>query len=602
MKLSTIRVRSLWLLTALLLLSAFLRLQHLVSFVEWPDEIRSVWHVEGTFSEAMSRVPRDWPPLFSAILWLWQQMVGTGLEAARFLSALLSLLGAAFFYRAGRLLVDAPYRHNSGLISALAYSVMAYSIFAGVDVRAYGMLLMLGALAFWLGLRWLKTPSLWRSIILALILAAMIWSSYTSFAFIGCLTMFVLVMQPSYFVRWVIVGALTLVLVITLIPSFLANAANRFEVMPQPMPPFPDAIVRLYNDFGGSIWFAVLVTAALVLAGIWSLQFLQERRRIMLIAGWALLPMVVYFTITNHEFWKPRYMWWVLPGLAFLFAYAAHLPQIARRSAVIMLLVLPLMSVDWYTYRHAPVTSPPFRAAFSWLAMRLRPDDVIVIDPNCTCGESYGWDYFVPQYFPTGYLPIVEHPGNASRVWYLSTDGWPHDDQLFAEVTNGRRPSIFVGPWNFLLRLYEGPPLWEGISFGDSIHLNGVEIAGNETVFQEDQQINVKLWWSTEQPLDVDYSISVALLNPQGQPVIQADGPVTSPEGIQETSSWQVGIYYEDYRSLYLPADFPLGRYRLVVTVYQWWDNVRLSPEESDLFAGITLDNYLVVRAIEVTS
>jgi hypothetical protein len=602
MNLSSSHVRHLWLLTVLLLLTAFLRLQHLVSFVEWPDEIRSVWHVEGTFSEAMNRVPRDWPPLFSAALWLWQQIIGNGLEAARFLSVLFSLLGAAFFYRAARLLVNTPARSDSGLVAALAYSVMAYSIFVGVDVRAYGMLLMLGALAFWLALCWLQTPSLGRGVILALILAAMIWSSYTSFAFIACLTLFVLVMQPRYFGRWVIVGVITLICVMPLLPGFLANAANRLEVMPQPMPAFPEAVVTLYSDFGGSNWFAALVIVTLLLVGLWSYQFRQERRRFMLIATWALLPVVVYFTIANHEFWKPRYLWWVLPGLSLLFACATAYLPIARRGMMILLLLLPLAPVDWYTYRHAPVTSPPFRSVFSWLTANLRPDDVIVIDPNCNCGEPYGWDYFVPQYFPTGYLPIVEHPGTAARVWYLSTDGWPHDDALFAEVTNGRRPSIFVGPWNFLLRLYEGPPSWDGVPFGESIHLNGVEIVGNETVFQEDQIISIKLWWSTERQLDVNYSISVALLNQQGQPVMQADGPVTSHEGTQETSTWQPDVYYEDYRNLYLPTDFPIGRYQMVVTVYQWWDNVRLSPEENALFPGITADDYLLVKAIEVTS
>lgn len=59
------------LLVVAALFVAWLRLRHMVDFVEWPDEIWSLWHVRGTFSEAMSRIPYDWPPLFSLLAWAW---------------------------------------------------------------------------------------------------------------------------------------------------------------------------------------------------------------------------------------------------------------------------------------------------------------------------------------------------------------------------------------------------------------------------------------------------------------------------------------------------------------------------------------------------
>src|ERR1043165_7285930 len=89
--------------TLLLLFAGWLRMQHIVSLYEWPDEIWSLWHVQGTFSQAMSRVPYDWPPLFSIISWVWTHIAGPTLEASRVLMIQFAMLTLVFTYRATRL-------------------------------------------------------------------------------------------------------------------------------------------------------------------------------------------------------------------------------------------------------------------------------------------------------------------------------------------------------------------------------------------------------------------------------------------------------------------------------------------------------------------
>src|SRR3954464_15859382 len=86
--------------TLLLLFAGWLRMEHVVSLYEWPDEIWSLWHVQGSFSQAMSRVPYDWPPLFSIISWVWTQIAGPSLEASRMLMVEFALLSLVFTYRA----------------------------------------------------------------------------------------------------------------------------------------------------------------------------------------------------------------------------------------------------------------------------------------------------------------------------------------------------------------------------------------------------------------------------------------------------------------------------------------------------------------------
>lgn len=587
---------------AVLLFVAILRLQYLVSFVEWSDEIRSVWRVQFGLDNLLIRNPADWPPLYEIVIWGWVRIAGPALEASRFLSVLFSLLGAAFLYRAALRLMRSV---TAALLATLVYATLGYLIFIGVDVRAYGLMLMLGALAFWETLRWLDQPSWNRGIGLAVTLAMMFYTSFTVVPFVAFLTLFALVMRPRRFPYWIADGVGVLLLSLPVLPQFFQNGLPRISNrLVQVLPQFGSAMIKVYHDFGGSDWFLVPLAVAILLVVWCAIRLPAHRRRIALLLVWPLFPVAVYVVTNNQEFMKPRYMWWVALGVAMLIGYAAlQLPQRLRFAALAVFVLLSIVPIDFDMYRLAITSAPPFRETFSWFAKNLRPGDVLVIDPRCTCGDKFAWDYFVPQYFPTGYLPIVAHPGDASRVWYLSTTGWPRDERLVAEVEHGRKASIFYGPWFFLLRLYEGPPSWTGASFGGKIRFHGAEIEGHDIVMAKDEPFQVKLWWSAQQPLDRDYSISLAVLNPSGQLVAQADGPAQDHDTPRQTSAWQPGQYYEDYRSLRLPPDLEDGVYTLVVTVYQWWDNVRLLPEENSLWPRTGGDlGYLVLQQIDVVS
>ncbi len=606
---TSLRSRRVWLLgamTALLLFAVWLRMRYLVSFVEWPDEIRTLWRTQGSFDHFLARNPPDWPATYGALMWAWVRVAGSALEVSRFVSVMAAALGVALTFRAARALmalVGSRHRDATALLAATVFAVLGYAIFAGVDVRAYGLLLALGPLAVWMALRWLRQPSLKRSVLAALALAALVYVSYTSVTLIAFISLFVLIVRPRRFLRWIPVGVGAVVLALPLAAGFFANAAGRVGgVMPQPVPPFPEAMAGVYSDFGGSAVFLPLLGAAVVLIVLLSVRFTAVRRPALVLVLWVLLPVAVYFIVNNNEFLKPRYLWPVVASLTLLISLAfARLPRAASWVATAAFIAFAIAPVDYQAYRLAETTAPPFRSVFSWLAEHLRPGDVLVIDPNCTCGEPYGWDVFVPQFFPTGYLPIVDDPGAAPRVWYLSNTGWKHDEALLAKVENGRKAEEFVGPWFFLLRLYEGPPLRNGIDFGDKVIFNGADIAGNDTILAQDDTVNVRLWWSAAQKLDKDYSISVAILDHRGKVVAQADGPARGDGTPEQMSTWEPGTFYRDERSLQLPATVEDGDYKLVITVYQWWDGVRLTPGAHPGFDA-TSDNYLVVRRLKVTA
>jgi hypothetical protein len=599
------------LLTLLLLLTAAWRIQHLVDFVEWPDEIWTVWQAHMNIRDGFVHTDPFWPPLFGILIWGWMHIVGPTLEAHRFVSVLFALLAVSFVYRAALELCRLAGRRGSqpyaaALLSALVYATMAYSIFAGVDVRAYGLMLMLLALAFWLTGRWLHKPGWRNAALVCLTLALLLHASFSSLIFIPYLTLFVVVMRPRLFIRWVVIGIGVLVLDLPIIPQFIENrVVGRLNAMHLPPPPLGAAMAIIFRDFGGSYWFLAPLALAGVLMVVQAIRFPSERRPIVFLIAWVFLyPAFIYFAVYDKDFWHPRYLWWVTTGLALLIGYGfARLPRAAIGIAAVFFLFLPTIPTNFFAYRLAETTSPPFRMVFSWLAHELRPGDVLIIDPQCTCDKPTGWDLFVPQYFPTGYLPIVSVPGNASRVWYLSTTGWPRDEALFAKIQKGRKPSIFVGPWYFLLRLYEGPPSWEGAGFGGKMRLHGVEVQKASQIVSENQSVQVRLWWSAQTTLDKDYSISIQVWDGSGRLITQADGPPRAEGTPEQTSQWRVGMYYEDLRQIHMPAGVKPGNYDLAVTVYWWQDGVRLMPEANSLWASVGADHtYLQLATLQVPS
>ncbi len=594
---------------ALLLLASWLRLHHIVEFYEWPDEIWSLWQVRGSLSQAMSRVAFDWPPLFSFISWVWMQIVGQTLEASRFLMIQYALLTIVFLYRAALALfkmVTPQARHKQGAVwVVLAASMsMAYLIFAGVEVRAYGLALMLGALSLWLLLRWLRKPGSWRRLLsLGIVLGLTFCTTFTSAFFIAYISLFVIVIRPRLIWRWMLVALVIVLVCLPVLPQFFSSASGRLDAQGQPLPPFGEAMLKIYGLFGGTVASVVVFATALILLTLYLLRKKMEPRFGLLLIGWALIPAISYYIVPSREFLTTRYLWWVSLGLVLLVGTAAvHLPRLAQSAAILIIVGTAFLPVDWLHFRNGEIEAVPMRMVLSWFAQHIRPGDILIKDPKCQCGQALAWDYFVPQYFPQGYLPIATTPGDHSRVWYLATTGWPQDDVLRADIEKGRKASIFVGPWNFLLRLYEGPPLWQGVPYGDEIALNGFEIETDRSTFHENEDIQIKLWWSAVKPPSTDYSISLALFDKDDNLIAQSDGPAIAPDTPQQMSQWQPGQYYEDYRMLKLPESLTGGfPFHLAVTVYDWRTGERLKPAVNSTFPQYG-DNYLLLRNLTIHS
>jgi hypothetical protein len=128
-----------------------------------------------------------------------------------------------------------------------------------------------------------------------------------------------------------------------------------------------------------------------------------------------------------------------------------------------------------------------------------------------------------------------------------------------------------------LAQLLVAPPNREAQFFGDEIGFLGAD-----TTWEDENTLQVLLWWTVDERPQQDYSISLQVLDANGTLITQADGAI-SPPGSSEiipTSQMQPGGNYLDERILSLPANIMQGEITVQLIVYDWQTNERLTTSQ----------------------
>jgi hypothetical protein len=182
-------------------------------------------------------------------------------------------------------------------------------------------------------------------------------------------------------------------------------------------------------------------------------------------------------------------------------------------------------------------------------------------------------------------------------VWYLKWDSL-EDKEFEKKVRQNRVAEDFIGPPEALFRLYEAPPDMTGIPFANGLRFHGMDLVDRTTnllALRAGDKFRVRLWWSVDHPLDLDYSVSLQVLV-NGKVTIQSDSApqVTAPDMPRETSQWQPGQYYIEERELNVPRSLKEGTYPIYLVVYYWQNNTRFSAP------GANTDNMLPIYTLYV--
>jgi hypothetical protein len=114
-------------------------------------------------------------------------------------------------------------------------------------------------------------------------------------------------------------------------------------------------------------------------------------------------------------------------------------------------------------------------------------------------------------------------------------------------------------------------------------------------VRHEGETVYMRLWWSADKQVDLDYSVGTYILG--GTLLAQADGApqlVFPPKAPRETSRWKTNQIYVEERALKLPDQLSIGdyAYNLDLAVYDSQTNQRVAAPGEDA------DHLLFLRQI----
>lgn len=591
------RARHLLALALLLLVLMAIRTTALSTLLDYTvDEVWSVWQSVGSPSEIIQRTPFDWPPGYYLALGAWQALAGSHPVILRYAMVLAFLVGAASAYKAGETLYQ---DRAAGVFTVLFYAVSGWALFISLHLRGHSLVFSLAPLVMWLALRYIQRPRWQKAVPLALAAASMMYVHSTVVVFYVALGLFTLILTGLWRgIRLWVFPALLIALVVSpeVLHKLTLAVDSRQSLQITPLQPLPHlaAYITQMGAQASVIWVGLLVVGGVLFV------VAQRPRPRLLVAGlfWLIFPLVL-FTPALQDIFRLRYTSWFITGLALVMAGGYRmLARSLRLALMLALLVFGAWPTDLRDYDAFELD---VGTTFAVLAPAMHQGDVVFIDPDLANNGNIipeEWDTFREAFFPHG-LPVLPAPTadnprpwtSARRVWYLRSANF-YTPTIREQMRQTHIPGKFIGPPDFFFELYEAPPNPDGIPFdngmrylgADILHTDGAYLTHYRPVFREQTHLRVRTWWTVDERPPVDYSLSVFVMDDTGA-VTHADHmetlSVLSPVAdvpSPRTSEWQPGRLYLVEHDLLIRGDSA----RIAMTVYQWWDGVRIGAPGAD--------------------
>ncbi len=558
------------------------------------------------------------PPAWHILFWSWRRIVGDSEFAGRLQSALFSLIAVAFAYRCGREWFGGV---RYGAIAMLVCGISAYHVYYALEIRPYGLAMLVAALAMWLFGRWMQTGRRRWAVGWGAAVGVMGYVHYI-LAFLPLVQViyFMTAARPSprylagllwaaavgalVFAPWLpqFIYQVSLLRQVTQAQQIYGSGIGTFSTAVRTTPESIGQLINLMTN-GHPAIYAVVIGAGIV----WELRRRARQRLYFLTLMWGIgVPALVLTANLWFGVYSPRYIAHVTLGVALTIAVGltafSNLRPLRQRTPAskafarvgwfFLVIFFGLNALSFSRYLPMRV---PHRDIFRAMVAHVHPDDRVYFLGTSVDDPVARWQ--MRQYLP---LAIYDQPLTRlneplpRRVWFI-TDEWLRDDvQSAFRALEMTHPLQFVAgdcvrTWCYLAQLMEAPPSSEPRRFGQHMAFYGVDIDR-----QDRAAIEARLWWKVDARISLDYSIGLHLLNEAGDLVAQKDGPIDhyAAETVP-TSHMEPGRIYIDHRTMMLPLDLPSGTYRLSLVVYQPWDGQRLQTDDGSdrvIAAEIVLD------------
>jgi hypothetical protein len=589
---------ALWLMVLLILLTFQSRLLMLDHITFAGDEIRSIFRTYGTPIQVMNWQPHNWSPFFNLYLAGWRALMGDLPHALRLSTIFIFLPAVAIAYRTARYISRTA---DAGLLTAAAYAALGYGAYLSTYLRGYAFLLLLFPLTIYTLERFCHRQNAVRGIILGVTGGLLFLSTYTTAIAAALIAPYAIWRLRRRVWRLVLPVAVALVVVAPDLyrnRTGFASTDDGFQTLFYLRPPLLNAYADMFYQYAGKlpwVWFGIVLVAITLLA--------VRRASVTIwwgVAAFAVTPILMhYLTAYNVVFaYFGRYAAWGI----FLMAWVVGAGLGAARSrpftgvALIALVVLAFLPMS----RNLRFTDPVHEEVLRHLYENARPGDAFIVDPsictvNCSANGEPGLQFAYYQRTYAAAADLQSTPDGARRVWYLHINNSEAYERRRAVEDSGYLLASFFGPPEYLLFEYVAPPDPVGIRFENGLRFHGMEVLRDgEPLAQplniwSQHQLTLRLWWSVDAPLAEEVSTAVKFTLPNGAEPFGVDGPPqpvrfnptrTSPPP-QSMTAWEPGNIYVDEREIVVPQ---IGGQQLDIylTVYQWWDGVRLTAPGTD--------------------
>jgi hypothetical protein len=577
-----------WIFGLILILGIAILYVHSIQTTYMIDDEYLVYRfTRGTLAETIDYLAnRDvHPPLWFSFFWVWRRIAGDSDFAGRMQAILFSMITLSVVYQLGRRWFGAA---RYGLYAMAVLGVSSLFLWYSLEIRPYALAMLLTSIAMLAFQRWLTLRTRRAAILYAVSVAALLYIHYFLLLFILAQAVYFLLQRPTrdLLKQGLGVVLVTFVLWLPWFPSFLtqfqriravelasgvARGAAGSSATTQPTS--IESIIGLAQLATNG---QVVLYAGLLIVGV---VYGWRKRTFRLALVWAIgVPVIAFALNLFVAVYSSRYVVNFVIGLALVLgAGLAFLPTRWRWAALVVFVGISL----WALPTQLPDDIVPYSTLFRDMSARARPGDKVLLDQaNYSEDKVMQWQllHVVPEWLRLDTTDDLDTALPARRIWYV-TANWLDDEVLgryqFIERTHPRQTGFGQcnSQWCYLIQLMEAPPWTAPQVFGADMAFWGADVDG---VTRE--SIQTRLWWKVENAPALDYSIGLHLLDANGVMVAQADGP-THHYGQEtvNTSQFEPGRIYIDFRNLTLPGNLPSGDYQLELVVYDWQTNERLA-------------------------
>lgn len=587
----TLRPPFWWAVVPALLLGFAIFVTNLDRVSLWSDE---GWTIAASAAHSPVDTVAEWvvpdvhPPLYFLALQGWRVFTGDSVFELRTFSVLVSLLGIAFTYQAGR----RWFNPAAGLLGATFYALHDLIHVLTQEVRHYPGQMALVALVLWLYGRFFDRPTRTRGVAFVLAAAALMLTHYWGGFIVLALGVQALLTRLLPALRrpnmrgaaWRLMLAFFAVglLFLPWLPALIHQITlERPNGLPHALENTNWVMrVLLYQLLGvPEVFWLVMMAAGTVGAFALAPRRWLPTPATLAVSLAAALPVLLSILInTGYPILSFRALAVVVPPAMLLAAHGLSRFGTTERAVVAIFIVLFSLTGR----SAAPIDRPDWPTIAAVITLHADASDVILLENDT---DEHALDYYIARtdrpvqayhtdhvrdFTPEDYPAyLAQALDGVDGVWVAKL-GWPGDPE---DPTGDIRPTLSAeygfqmslpehnyGMYNdrpiLVWRLDRAPQPGEGIAtFGDELRLIRAQ-----THIHPDGTLLVNLLWSPLVQPSQDYTVSIRLNGPDGPANVDA-----RPQDGALTTTWAPGSLQFDSHAL---PDLPPGTYEVGVLLY----------------------------------